>query len=480
MLITDFLRRSLMVGITSFEAYVPAYRLSRDGISKFWGTRSLGGERAVAKYDEDSLTMAVAATVGCIKRSPLKVDGVYFASTTLPYQDKQAAALVVAAADLSRKIRTADFSDSLRAGTIALNAAFDAVKSGTVENIIVAAADCRMGEGKSQSEQLLGEGAAAIAIGKEDVLASIEGSYSLSSELMDSWRLEGDTFTRSWEERFVITEGYLKTMEQVISGILEKYRLTPRDFSKVVLYGPDNRSHSLLAKQLGFDMSTQVQETLFNAVGNTGAAALPMMIVAALEKANPGELILVANYGDGGDALILKVTENIKAFQKDQGMNSLLARKIPISYERYLNWRNLVPLHQISRPPSPPPSITCLWRESRNVLALYGTKCRHCGHPQYPAQRVCAYCQTKDQYEDYKFSDKNGTVVAYTIDYLTTNSEAPALVGIVDFDGGGRMMCEVTECEPAQIKVGLPVEMCFRKIGLKGGFQNYFWKGRPI
>ena len=169
--------------ITSFEAYIPAYRLSRDGISRFWGTRSLGGERAVAKYDEDSLTMAVAATIGCIKRSALQADGVFFASTTSPYQEKQAASLVAAAADLSREIRTADFSDSLRAGTIAINAAFDAVKSGTAENIIVAAADCRMGEGKSPFEQLLGEGAAAIAIGKENVVASIEGSYSLSSEL---------------------------------------------------------------------------------------------------------------------------------------------------------------------------------------------------------------------------------------------------------------------------------------------------------
>lgn len=468
-----------MIGITSFDAYAPAYRLSRDAISKFWGTRSLGGERAVAKYDEDSLTMAVAATTGCIRRSPLTVDGLYLASTTLPYQEKQTAALVAAAADLSREIRTADFTGSLRAGTIALNAAFDAVQSGTAENIIVAAADCRMGQGKSQSEQLLGEGAAAMAIGTENVLASIEGSYSLSSELIDSWRLEGDTFTRSWEERFVITEGYLKTMIQVVSGILRKYGLSPKDFSKVVLYGPEKRSHALLAKQLGLDMSAQVQDPLFQYIGNTGTAALPMMIVAALEKANQGDLILVANYGDGGDAIILRVTENIETLKKAQGRRTLSEMKIPISYERYLNWRNLVPLHEISRPPSPPPSITCLWRESRNVLALYGTKCVHCGYPQYPAQRVCANCQTKDQYENYKFSDKKGTVVAYTVDYLTTNREAPAVVGIVDFEGGGRMMCEITECEPTQIKVGMAVEMCFRKIGLRGGFQNYFWKARP-
>jgi 3-hydroxy-3-methylglutaryl CoA synthase len=86
-----------MVGITFFEAYIPAYRLSRDGISRFRGTRSLGGERAVAKYDEDSVTMAVAATTSCIKRSGLQADGVFFASTTSPYQEKQAATLVAAA-----------------------------------------------------------------------------------------------------------------------------------------------------------------------------------------------------------------------------------------------------------------------------------------------------------------------------------------------------------------------------------------------
>jgi hydroxymethylglutaryl-CoA synthase len=469
-----------MVGITSFEAYIPAYRLSRDGISRFWGTRSLGGERAVAKYDEDSVTMAVAATTSCIKGSGLQADGVFFASTTLPYQEKQAASLVAAAADLSREIRTADFSDSLRAGTIAIHAAFDAVKSGTAENIIVAAADCRMGEGKSPFEQLFGEGAAAIAIGKENVVATIEGSYSLSSELIDLWRLEGDVFTRSWEERFVITEGYLKTTEQVISGIMGKYRLTPRDFSRVVYYGPDSRSHALLAKNLGFDMAAQVQDPLFHDIGNTGTAALPIMVVAALGKADPGHLILVANYGDGGDAFILKVTEKIKGLKESQGIKKSLKSKIPITYERYLNWRNLVPRHELFRPASPPPSLTCLWRESKNVLALYGTKCRHCGYPQYPPQRVCANCQTKDQFEEYKFSDKKGRVFAYTIDYLTTNREAPAVVGIVDFEGGGRVMCEITECEPSKIEVGMPVEMCFRKIGLRGGIHNYFWKARPI
>ena len=469
-----------MVGITSFEAYIPPYRLSGGEISRAWKTRDFGGERAVAKYDEDSLTMALAASLGCLKKSSSATDGLFFASTTSPYKEKQAAAILAAAADLPKEIRTADFTDSLRAATTAMHSAADAVKSGAAENIIVAASDFRMGAGKSQFEQLFGEGAAAIAIGKENVVAEIKGSYSLFSEMLDMWRIEGNAFTRSWEERFILTEGYMKTLRSVISNIMQRYQLIPKDFSKVVYYGPDARSHAGLAKGLDFDPQVQIQSPLLSRIGNTGTAALPIMMVAALENAHPGDLILVANYGDGGDAFILEVTENIEGFKTGQKIDKLIERRIPIHYERYLNWRDLVPLHELSRPASPPPSITCLWRESKGVLAFYGTKCRQCGYPQYPSQRICSRCQTKDQFDAYKFSDKKGHIFAYTVDYLTTNREAPAIIGVVDFDEGGRVMCEVTECEPSEIKVGMPVEMCFRKIGLRGGIFNYFWKARPI
>jgi len=469
-----------MVGITSFEAYIPAYRLSRGEISRAWGTKNFGGERTVAKYDEDSLTMAVAVSLGCTKSSRHQVDGLFFASTTSPYKENQAATIIAAAVDLPKETRTADFTDSLRAATIAMNSALDAVKGGSAENIIVTASDCRMGAGKSRFESLFGEGAVALAIGNADVIASIEGSHSVFSELLDMWRLEGNSFTQSWEERFIINEGYMNTMQRVISEIMEKHKITPKDLSKVVYYGPDTRSHTSLARRLGFNLQTQVQDPLFDSIGNTGTAALPMMVVAALDEAKPGDLILVANYGDGGDAFILKVTENIGKFRGNQKMKERLEKKIHINYEKYLNWRDLVPLQELSRPESPTPSITCLWRESKSVLAFYGKKCKQCGTAQYPPQRVCIKCQAKDDFEDYKFSDKKGNIFTYTLDYLTPNRESPAVVGVVDFEGGGRVMCEVTECETSKIKIGMPVEMCFRKVGRKGGIHNYFWKAKPI
>jgi hydroxymethylglutaryl-CoA synthase len=469
-----------MVGITAYHAYVPPYRLNREEFSRAWGTGNPGGERAVARYDEDSLTMAVSAALGCIKAGDPMADGLFFASTTSPYREKQAASIIAAAVDLPKESRTADFTDSLRGATIAVNSAMDAVKGGSAENIIVTAADFRMGAAKSRFESLFGEGAVALAIGKEDVIASIEGSCSLFNEIIDMWRLEEDSFTKSWEERFVISEGYMNTMEQVLTKTMEKYGLTPKDFSRAVFYGPDRRSHRKLAGRLGFDISTQVQDPLFDIVGNTGTAALPMMLVAALDEAEPGDLMLVGNYGDGGDAFILKVRENIGSYRKNHKLKALLKETIPIHYERYLNWRDLVPMEEPARPESPPPSITCLWRESKSVLAFYGQRCKNCGTAQYPPQRICIKCQTRDDFEDYKFSDKKGHVFTYTLDYLTPDRESPAVVGVVDFEGGGRVMCEVTECEPSRIKIGMPVEMCFRKVGRQGSIHNYSWKARPL
>src|SRR3989338_7758831 len=97
-----------MVGIVSTGAYIPIYRLERESIAKVWrGGRggAVAGERAVANFDEDTVTMAVEAGVDCLKGIDREqIDGLYFASTTSPYKEKQSAAIVAEALDLRREI----------------------------------------------------------------------------------------------------------------------------------------------------------------------------------------------------------------------------------------------------------------------------------------------------------------------------------------------------------------------------------------
>jgi len=472
-----------MVGIISIGAYIPIYRLNRDDIAMLWGTRSIGGEKAVAGYDEDSVTMAVAATLDCMASNAKEVNGLFFATTTAPYKEKQSAAIIAGAADLSRECHTADFTNSLRAGTIALKSAIVTVQSGSAETVVVTASDCRIGAAQGVFEQLLGDGAAALMIGSNNLIAEIEGSYSLFSEFTDMWRTDEDLFIRSAENRFISDVGYKPIMQEAISGLMKKYNLSPGDFSKIVFYAADTRAHAGLGRSLGFDKA-QIQEPLFADIGNTGTAAAMMMLVAALEGAAPEDRILFASYGDGSDVFMLRVTKEIDRIRKRHTVREMLSRKIPVDYGKYLSWRHLVPVEASTLPDRPALSLPSRWRERKSISALYGYKCNKCGTPQFPpigqALRVCATCQSKDDFHEYKFSDKKGKIFSYAVDQLQPTLNPPGLNGVVDFDGGGRLICEMTDYELDKIKVGTPVEMSFRKMFQSRGIHNYFWKAKPI
>jgi 3-hydroxy-3-methylglutaryl CoA synthase len=427
--------------------------------------------------------MAVAATLDCMARGRIKPDGLSLATTTAPYREKQSAAIVTSAADLSQETRTADFTGSLRAGSIALKSAIDAVSAGSLENAVVVAADCRLGAAKGTLEQTLGDGAAAIAIGSKDVIAEIEGSYSIFSDFTDYWRAEGDTYIRTTEQRFIDEVGYLPTMQEAISGLLNKYSLEINDFSRIVYYAADARQHAALARRMKLDKE-KVQDPLYQSIGNTGTASALLMLIAALEEAKAGDRILFVSYGDGADAYCIKVTENIQKLQNKLVITDKLAGGIIINYGQYLTWKNLVDVEASTLPERPALSLPSRWRERRAIAALYGVRCRKCGTPQIhqlgQAIRVCVNCQARDDFEPYKFSDKKGKLFSYAIDQLQPTQNPPGVNGVIDFDEGGRIICELTDCEPDKVEVGMPVEMTYRKMFQSRGIYNYFWKAKPV
>jgi len=471
-----------MVGITSYGAYIPLHRLSRAEICKAWGENPLGGERAVANYDEDSITMAVAASRDCIKGIDTQaIDGLYFASTTSPYKEKQATPIVAGALDLRRDIFAADLSNSLRSGTEAVRAAIDAINGNSAKSVLVCAADVRLGFPHGDKELSCGDGAGALLLGNTGVIATIEGAYTITEEIIDVWRSDKDIFIRSWEERFGREEGYAKVVPEAISNVLKKYNLAPKDFSKAVFYAPDTRTLNTVARKLGFDTKTQVQNPLYDTVGNTGTAFSLMLLVAALEEAKPGDRILWVSYGDGCDVYVLKITKEIENVRDRRGMRGhLRSKRMLSSYQKYMRWREIVPMQPPARPPLEQPSAPALWRDRKGGLALYGVKCKRCGTPQYPAQRVCVKCQAKDEFEDYRFADKKGVVFTFSQDNLAVSVDPPSSCAAIDFEDGGRIMCDITDRDPQEIEVGMPVEMTFRRLHYVGGFYNYWWKCQPI
>ena len=457
-----------MAGITSYGAYIPRYRLGKETAG--WG---LPVEKPVGNFDEDSLTMAVAAGMDCIEgldRSA--VDGLFFATTTSPYIEKQGASIVAAAVDLGRNILTNDITNSLRAGTLAMRSALDAIAAGSAKQIMVTVADCRMGAPGSEVEQLSGDGAGALLFSGDGVIAEVIGSYSVSDEMMDMWRAEGDMSVRTWEDRFVLETGYLKILPEAVSGLMQKLNLTPKDITKACYYGPNPRRHGEMARRLGLDPETQIQEPLFGRMGNTGAAYSIMLLIAALEEAKPGDRILVASYGDGADAYLLEVTKEIEKVGPKRGIKSNLeAKRISKAVGvRGAAMRGL---------DGGPPSISARWREREEIDRLHGAKCLSCGLIQYPPQRVCSKCHTKDQWETVRLADKKGKIFTFSLDYLVPGIDRPLAITIINFDGGGRGLFMMTDREIEDVACESPVEMSFRKLRSSGGVHNYYWKAIP-
>jgi hydroxymethylglutaryl-CoA synthase len=457
-----------MAGITSYGAYIPRYRLGKETAG--WG---LPVEKPVGNFDEDSLTMAVAAGNDCIEgldRSA--VDGLFFATTTSPYIEKQGASIVAAAVDLGRNILTNDITNSLRAGTLAMRSALDAIAAGSAKQIMVTVADCRMGAPGSEVEQVSGDGAGALLFGANGVIAEVVGSYSVSDEMIDMWRAEGDMNVRTWEDRFVLETGYFKILPEAVSGLMQKLNLTPKDITKACYYGPNPRRHGEMARRLGLDPETQVQDPLFGRMGNTGAAHSIMLLIAALEEAKPGDKILVASYGDGADAYLLEVTGEIEKFGPRHGIKgNLEAKRIRKAVGvRGAAMRGL---------DGGPPSISARWREREEIDRLHGAKCLSCGLIQYPPQRVCSKCHAKDQWETVRLADKKGKIFTFSLDYLVPGIDQPLAITIINFEGGGRGLFMMTDREIEDVACESPVEMSFRKLRSSGGVHNYYWKAIP-
>ncbi len=464
-----------MAGISSFGAYVPRYRLGAE--TDGWNSPQ---ERSVANFDEDSVTMAVAAGIDCLRgQDRQSVDGIIFATTTTPYAEKQCAAIIATALDLRRDIFAADTTDVLRAGTTAMMSALNSVMAGSASNVLVIASDNRQGAPRGDTERNLGDGAVAFLVSDSGVIAELTGSYSITENLMDSWRSTGDSFVRTWEDRFATEEGLDRILGDALSGYFSKYGIEAKDVAKVAFYAPDGRRHGQLTRKAGFT-TEQVQDPLFGKLGNTGAAFSLMLLASALESATPGQLLLTVSYGDGSDVLGFRTTDAVSNRTPRMGVSGYLNTKSQLdSYETFAGWREVWATDGARRPDPNSPSVTALWRESDKNLRLYGATCNNCGYVQYPAQRVCVNCQSKDDATPTRFSDRKGTVFTYSMDYLAATTDKPLVITMIDFEGGGRMLCMMTDRELEEVRVDMPIEMSFRKLRVVNGIHNYYWKAVP-
>lgn len=479
-----------MVGITAYGGYVPRLRLDRQAVyaaNKWFAPGLRGnakGERAMGNWDEDSITMAVEAARDCLAGGDADMDGLYFASTTQPFKDRQNSGVIGTALNREEGLAVADFAGSQKAGTTALIAALDAARGG--RRVMVAASDKRKTRVASTHELQFGDGAAALMVGTDKVIAKFLGGYSTSVDFVDHFRGDESDFDYTWEERWIRDEGYAKIVPPALKKALAQLNLKGSDIAHFIMPSLMGAVPKQMAKAAGV-AETAVRDLLQDKLGDTGCAHALVMLVHALEGAKAGEKIMVVGFGQGLDVLVFEVTGELAKLSRRNGISGWLnRRKEEKNYMKFLAFNDMLPIEKGMRAEfDKKTALSILYRNRDMIYGLVGGKCKVCGTVQFPRSQVCVNpnCHAVDSQEPFSFAGLECSIMSWSADSLTFTPDPPAYYGMITFPEGGRFMADFTDCDAEQVKVGQKMRMTFRirdVDSMRGGFKRYFWKATPV
>lgn len=275
------------------------------------GLKGLGkGERTIANWDEDAVTMAVEASRSVLEGQDRdSISALWLASTSLPFRDRQNSGIVGDALRLEPSAMTLDVASSQRAGTTALMAALRGNGEGAS---LVVASERRATKAGSTQEMTYGDGAAALLVGQGDVVARLIGARTEAVDFVDHYRGADGEFDYAWEERWVRDEGHMKIAPRAIAALLENTGVASDSITRFCYPAAARGVAAKVAQAAGLP-NESVADTLQSVVGETGAAHPLLMLTLALETAEPGDRILVASFGQGCDVLLFEATDAIRS-----------------------------------------------------------------------------------------------------------------------------------------------------------------------
>ncbi len=477
----------MATGILAFGGYVPKGRLQKARIAAAhsWFTPSLAGlgrgERAMANWNEDAVTMATEAARDCLSgRADDGIDAVLMGSTSYPFQDRQNAGIVADALSLGSDLMTLDIGTSQRAGTSALLAG---LRMGG--QALVVGAEKRRTKPGSPLELTTGDAAAAFRIGEGDVVARYLGGCARAVDLVDHFRGEDGGFDYTWEERWVRDEGFLKIVPDTVAQALQAADITAGQITTFCFPVPSTRIANAVARKIGLADGV-LADNLQATCGEAGAAHPLVLLCHALEQAGPGDIILVAGFGQGCDALIFQATDAIRNRESGPGISGCLANGYQEeNYHKFLAFNRLITMEQgIRSEVDKNTGLTTLYRNKEMVQGFIGGRCTECATNQFPKTNICANpeCGKTGTQMDEPFADKAATLNSFTGDRLTFSPNPPHYYGMIQFDGGGRLMSDITDITPdTDLTVGTPMRMVFRvkDYDHQRGFRRYFWIATP-
>ncbi len=339
----------MSVGIISYGAYVPKYRIKIEDIARVWGDDAdilksglMVNEKAVPDVDEDAATIAVEAARAAVSRSGIdaqRIGAVYTGSESHPYAVKPTSTIVAEATGTTPVLTAADFEFACKAGTAAVQACMGLVSSGMIDLGMAIGADVSQGAPGDALEYTAAAGGVAYIIGNKEseLVAVIEDTYSFTTDTPDFWRREGMPYPEHGG-RFTGEPGYFKHVTGAAKGLMDKLGTKPEDYDYAVFHQPNGKFPVRVSKKLGFSREQIEPGLVVPRLGNTYSGSCMMGIAATLDQAKPGDRIFATAFGSGagGDAFSITVTDRIEEIRNNAAtVEELLANPIYIDYARY-------------------------------------------------------------------------------------------------------------------------------------------------
>ncbi|MFQ5987003.1 MAG: hydroxymethylglutaryl-CoA synthase [Thermoplasmata archaeon] len=343
------------VGIVSYGGYVPRYRITPEEIARVWGVdgTSLARNLAITRKsvpgpDEDVITISVEAARQAMDRAgidPHDIGAVYVGSESHPYAVKPTATVVAEAIGAAPDLTAADYEFACKAGTAAIQTCMGLVGSGMVKYGMAIGSDTSQGAPGDALEYSASAGGAAIIVGKEPVLATINATSSCTTDTPDFWRREGERYP-SHGGRFTGEPAYFKHTLSCSSGIFEEMGTEAADYDYAVFHQPNGKFPLRAAKELGFNEEQVKTGMLVREIGNTYSGAVILGLCAILDDAKPGDRIFMVGYGSGAgsDGFDITVTEGIEKLPQNPAWKvwNHVAKTEDIDYATYARFRGKI------------------------------------------------------------------------------------------------------------------------------------------
>lgn len=464
--------------VAAVGGYLPLLRLDRKIAASALRWTGLGGlregRRAVAGWDEDALTMAVEAARSALAESD-QPQAIWFASTSAPFNERAQSALLVEALALPPTTRSSDAAGSRRCAVSALLCALQS--SGCA---LVAAGERRPTKAGSPLQLAYGDGGAAVLVDDKGA-ARLIGAASYSRDFLDIYASPPHPTPYQAEERFVRETAAQEFLGPTILAACRNAGIEPNRIGVAAVAEPVAGTYQLVARQLELPADNLVERVQREA-GDLGAAMPLFAFALALSQAKIGDIVLLAGFGSGCDALLFEMAEQMP---QTSSADEALATGEPLNdYVRFLSLTGSLELDWgVRSETEQKAAATVLHRHGREMHGFIGGR-DAAGVVQFPKSPVPVdpAANGAETLQDVRLADEPAQVVSVTADRLTYTPDPPFAFGLAQFGNGARVLMEFTDTEANPPSVGDPLVMRFRvkSVDRKRGFRTYFWKAAPV